>query len=312
MKTSIIALMLTAVACSRSELKEPGRVLEVNAAAMAAGIKRTTLAGVSPEGLSGMTVDGDGAFVAVAERARELVRFRQDGAIFRADPKRILISGVRDGLDTEAIAFIQGNTYAIGTETHHGRRDDAILMVEVEGETAQVTDEVQLDYGAWGQRAGINHGIEALCYANGALFIGAEVVVSDRGRRYAPLARYNLDTHAWSFGKLWLTTATGKVASFECRTGKQAGGIEVIAIERHFGVGRILRFEITRDGQLQELEPQVALDLQRLIDPLPNLEGIAWDARGDLVLVTDNSNVIVTKPTEVVTIPASALAPVAN
>ena len=308
MKRSIIALVFVTVACSKSEINEPGRVLQVNAAAMAAGIQRTTLAGISPEGLSGLTVDENGAFVAVSERERKIVRFRKNGQFFQTDPQRITISGVRDGLDTEAIAFIQGNTFAIGTETHHGRRDDAILMVEVNGESAHVTDEVQLDYGAWGQRAGINHGIEALCYANGALFIGAEVVVSDRGRRYAPLARYNLDTHAWSYGKLWLSTSSGKISSFECRLGERAGVIEVIALERHFGVGRILRFETTRDGQLQEIEPQLALDLAPLVDPLPNFEGVAWDAKGDLVVLTDNSNVIVDKPTEVLTIPKSALA----
>lgn len=308
MKHSIPVLLLIAAACTRSETNEPGRVLQVNAAAMALGVQRTTLAGVSPDGLSGLTVDDAGSFVAIAERAREIVRFRQDGQFFRADPHRIHVSGVRDGLDTESIAHLQGNTYAVGTETHHGRRDDAILMIEVNGDAARVTDEVQLDYGAWGQRAGINHGIEALCYANGALFIGAEVVVSDRGRRYAPFARYNLDTHAWSYGKLWLTSGAGKIASFECRLGERAGVIEVLAIERHFGVGRVLRFETSRDGQLQEVEPQVAIDLVPLIDPLPNLEGIAWDAKGNLVLLTDNSNVIVDKPTEVITIPASALA----
>lgn len=283
--------------------------MEVNAAAMALGIQRTTLAGISADGLSGLTVDEKGTYVAIAERHRTLVRFRQDGQMFRTDSKPVAIAGVRDGLDTESIAYIQGNTYAVGTETHHGRRDDAILMVEMTGDTAHVTDEVQLDYGAWGQRAGINHGIEALCYANGALFIGTEVVVSDRGRRYAPFARYNLDTHTWSYAKLWLTTTSGKISSFECRLGERAGVIEVLAIERHFGVGRVLRFETTRDGQLEEVEPQIALDLKPLVDPLPNFEGLAWDAKGNLVILTDNSNVIVDKPTEVLQVPANALAP---
>ncbi len=302
-----VVLFAYAVACSREPDNADAKVLEVNKAAATQGIQRSTLAGSTSDGLSGLAVDHDGAYVAIPERQRRIVRFRDEGGVFRVE-KTIPLAGVREGLDTEAIAFLSPGHFAVGTETHHSRREDALLLVEVNENEAHVTDEIKLDYNAWGQRAGINHGIEAICAALGSIVVGTEVVVSERGRRYAPIARYDFGTHAWSYGKLWLTSNAGKIASFECRA-RDDNGIQVLAIERHFGVGRIVRFDVPADGELQEITAVVALDLLPLVQPLPNFEGIAWTKNGDVLLSTDNSNVIVDKPTEIYVIPRDVLVP---
>lgn len=302
-------MLCLAVACSRegcNDAKE--KTITTGAAAVELGIHRTILSSTDAEGLSGLAVDDHGDFIAVSERDRFLVRFHEDGQEFRAEPRRIPLVGVRQGLDTESIAFMSPGHFAIGTEMHQGRKEDAILLVEMVGDEAHVTDELQLDYGAWGERAGINSGIEALCYADGSLILGSEVVITEHGKRYAPLARYNLQTKAWSYGKLWLTSDAGKLSSLECRPAKP-GVIDIIGIERHFGVGRVIRFDAPAEGELQGIQARVALDLIPLIQPLPNYEGSAWDAHGNLVLMTDNSYVIVDKPTEVTMVPATALAP---
>lgn len=299
---------LCAVACQADlDKKAEGKVLDVNDAAVTQGLRRTTLANSKSEGLSGLAVDETGAYVAIPERQRHIVRFREAGEVFAVESV-IPLNGVRDGLDTESIAFLSPGHFAVGTETHHSRREDAILLVEATATEAHVTDEVELDYNAWGQRAGINHGIEALCAAAGSIIVGTEVVVAEKGRRYAPIARYDFGTHAWSYGKLWLTSNAGKLSSFECKA-RDDNGIQVLAIERHFGVGRLVRFDVPADGELQDITAVVALDLLPLVQPLPNFEGIAWDKNGDIVLLTDNSNVIVDKPTEVYVIPKGSLAP---
>ncbi len=306
-RSSALIVLACAVACSREPDNAGGKVLEVNTAAASQGIRRSTLAGSANDGLSGLAVDDTGAYVAIPERQRSIVRFREENGVFKVE-KSIPLAGVRDGLDTEAIAFLSPGHFAIGTETHHSRREDALLLIEVNDNEAHVTDEVDLDYNAWGQRAGINHGIEAMCAALGSIVVGTEVVVSEKGRRYAPIARYDFGTHAWSYGRLWLTSNAGKISSFECRA-RDDNGIQVLALERHFGVGRIVRFDVPADGELQDITAIVALDLLPLVQPLPNFEGIAWTKEGDVLLVTDNSNVIVDKPTELYVIPRSALAP---
>ncbi len=294
--------------CAReSESATEGKVLEVSKPAAKQGIRRVTLAAPGVEGLSGLAVDATGAYWAVPERQRQLVRFREDAEGFKVD-KVIPLTGVRKGLDTEALAFLSSGHFAIGTETHHSRREDALLLVEVTENEAHVTDEVELDYNAWGQRAGINHGIEAMCAALGSIVVGTEVVVSEKGRRYAPIARYDFGTHAWNYGKLWLTSNAGKLSSFECRA-RDDNGIQVLAIERHFGVGRLVRFDVPADGELQDITAVVVLDLLPLVQPLPNFEGVVWNKDGDVMLMTDNSNVIVDKPTEIYVIPKESLAP---
>jgi hypothetical protein len=296
-----------AVACWRDGSNSADVTLKVSPAAAKLGISRTVLDDGSSEGLSGLAVDEHGDFLAVSERHRFLVRFHSDAAGFRTDPQRIALTGVGDGLDTESIAFIRPGYYAIGTERHEGREQDAVLFIELTGSEGRVVDEARLDYGAWKQRAGINAGIEALCFAAGSLVLGSEVVVTDHAKRFALIARYNISAKAWSYGRLRLTSDAGKLSSIECRDGAN-GAIETIGIERHFGVGRIIRFDVPREGDIGDLQPHVALDLIPLIQPLPNYEGITWNARGDLVLLTDNSYVIVDKPSEVMVVPKSALA----
>ncbi len=249
---------------------------------------RSVLQDANAEGLSGLAVDENGNFIAVSERNRfsGALSRRSSRGLSRRSRSASRSPAYRDGLDTESIAFISPGHYALGTERHEGRQQDAILFLEVNGNEGHVTDEVELDYGAWKQRAGINAGIEAACFADGSLLLGSEVVVTEKGKRYAPIARYTIATKAWSYGRLWLTSDAGKISSLECRNAKD-GAIEVIGIERHFGVGRIVRFDVPRQGELKDVQARVALDLIPLIQPLPNYEGITWNAQGDLVLMTD-------------------------
>jgi hypothetical protein len=66
------------------------------------------------------------------------------------------------------------------------------------------------------------------------------------------------------------------------------GKVIAIAMERHFGISRLLRFEIPLGSEGASIRPEVTADLSTLIDPLPNFEGLVWDGDGTIVLLTDN------------------------
>ena len=138
-----------------------------------------------------------------------------------------------------------------------------------------------------------NHGAEGACGFGDDVLIAIEAVGElPDGARYAPIARLRGGT--LTIYKLRLTSATGKLSSLDC-TIDPAGTAHVWSIERHFGVSRILRFELpmlTAPGAEHAHEPVVTptidTDLGPILNDTLNLEGIVQLPDGRLVLINDN------------------------
>ena len=103
-----------------------------------------------------------------------------------------------------------------------------------------------------------------------------------------------------------MTSKTGKLAALDCR--KVDGAIEALAVERHYGESRLLRFRVPQGTEGQWIEPTVVADVSKLVSPLPNFEGLAWLADGSAVLVADNQyKGAALGPSRLYFIPASAM-----
>ena len=257
-----------------------------------------------PGGISGVAQARDGLYWAVPERDRVLLAMRRDGGRLVVD-RRIPLYGVPKGADTESVAFLGPGRVALGTEAlGEGRPSDAVLLVEIGTATASVTGQIALPYGGWGLRAQTNRGVEGLCFAGGRLVAAAETVILVNGRRHAPVARWDPDTRKWTHFTLRLMSETGKVSALTCRPGA-AGRIEVLAIERHFGVSVVVRFEVPVDGPGGRLEPTIVADVGPMFDETPNLESLERSG-DDLVLIADNQSRTISGPAAVLIVPGGA------
>ncbi len=249
----------------------------------------------SVDGLSGLTVDGDGELIAIAERGTVLVR------IVGATARTIRLEGVPDGVDTESIAWLGGDRFAVGTESmDESRRADLVLVVERHGDRARVVDRLELPYDLMGIDAEENRGIEGLCFVpdedGGVMVAAMENVVERGGRRFTPLGVRR--GGRWRRVLARLGSETGKLSALDCRRDGEA--LDVLAIERHYGVMRVVRFSL-RDADA-EVTPRVVYDLAGQLEGDPNLEGLA--RQGDaLVLVVDNHHGRRTGPNETLRLP---------
>lgn len=230
------------------------------------------------------------------------------------------ITGVPDALDTESMALLGPERWLLGTESHWpARTHDALLLVSRHGDAAEVTGQIDVPYDLWNMRAHSNEGIEGLCVAGERIVVGIESVgFLPDGSRFAPIGRLATDGEAWTPFRLRLTSNTGKISALACRVPVVAANeppspfLEVIAIERHFFVTRILRFLLPRDGDApQVLEPTDIFDVAQWLEPLPNFEGIAWLNPDEMMLVSDNSMGVVVGATEALVVPMRALQPLA-
>jgi len=258
-------------------------------------VTRTELA-VSQDGLSGLTVDGDGVLWMVPERARALIAM--DGDELRVVPMRDV--ELADGVDTESITWLGGDRFALGTESDDtSRRGDPILVVERQGEGVVERERIDLPYDRLGVTAEDNHGIEGLCFAagdeplGGVLVAALENVVERDGSRLAPLGRYA--GGQWTRVEVELTTDTGKISALSCR--REGDAIEVLAIERHFAVMQVLRFTLRDDTR--RVRPRVVLDLSGSLRDDPNIEGLV-EVDGTLRMIVDNHYGRRTGPNELV------------
>jgi hypothetical protein len=96
-----------------------------------------------------------------------------------------------------------------------------------------------------------------------------------------------------------LTSDQGKISALFC-TFSPDGTADVLAIERHYGVSRIISFTAPPDAT--DITPKVALDLWPIVrdryHEKLNLEGIVKLADGRWVLVNDNQGANVEGPTK--------------
>ncbi|MEM6531189.1 MAG: esterase-like activity of phytase family protein [Myxococcota bacterium] len=252
------------------------------------------LEGNSLAGLSGLAIDDGGALWAVPERKPALIQLRTTGAVL--EPVKVVpIDGAPEGYDLESISYHNGRFY-IGTEhLRPDREDDPILVVRVAGKRAKVERTLSFRYAPWGIKASRNHGVEGICATKDYIVGAAEIGLGTTNRR-APVAVLERKS-----GKLVqayevpLTSETGKLSSLECNV--RDGSVDLIAVERHYGVARLLVAKLPLDGKSKTAEVGVFADLSTRLNPLPNLEGIARDQNGVFYAVSDNQGRTVSGPT---------------
>jgi len=252
--------------------------------------KKTTPRGPGPivdlatdvEGLSGLTRDEHGMLWAAGE---------QGDFVLKTDPRNHAVvvypvTGCPDGVDLEGLTSLGGGRFAVGTETQEsGRTRDVLVFGEVRGDAFVLGTAERCDYGLWKMSAPRNHGIEGVCRTDGKLVLATELIDERSGERWAPIAVYDLSSRTWSAYLLRLSSATGKLAAIDCRI--VDGAIVALAVERHFGVARLLRFTVPKESS-SRIEPDAVVDLSKHIEPLPNFEGLVWDADDTVILLTDN------------------------
>ncbi len=245
----------------------------------------------APPGISDLTIDDRGVLWAIPERDRTVIEIRLAGTAATVTAHELV--GIPSSIDTEALAWLGDGTFAIGLEGA-ATPIAGIASAKLEGDKVVVTDTHVFDASELPVAPTINHGIEAICGRAGDLLAAMETVGADPdGSRWAPLLRVTGTTTTRA--KLHLTTSTGKISALSC-TIDERGTAHVIAIARHYGVCRILSFDVARDAT--DVTPKVEYDLASLIGSGLNLEGIARLADGRLVLVNDNQGRSADGPTE--------------
>lgn len=257
-----------------------------------------------PPGISDLAVDERDHLWAIAEREPVVVEIVIAGTPPAATVVRHALDGVPDGVDTEAIAYLGEGRFAIGTEGHD-QPSAGVLFGQLGADGHMV---LQPGFSVTSETLGIelrkNHGVEALCGTKATLAVGIETAgVVHHGHRYAPFVRVSGDSQVVQ--RLLLTTKNGKLSALTC-TVSADGTIDLLAIERDYGVTRLLRAKARAD-QL-EIRPEVVVDLwpmirKRFAKKL-NLEGIVRLRDGRIVVVNDNEGSGLGGPTWLFIFPA--------
>lgn len=226
-------------------------------------------------GASDLALDPSGRAWVVTEREHTLVPVRPPGA-----PRPI--EGVPEGVDLEGLAFVGDQDFLLGTERHGARTTDTVLEGRIEGDRARVVGERTVDYAALGLAVAPNQGLEGLCAASGHIALALETPIVEGGQRWATLIVDGAPV------RLRLGSATGKLSALACALGGD-GALELWAIERHYGVARLLRARVDLARPSAPIEPELWTNLAALpLEPLPNFEGVAR-VEGALWLVDDDA-----------------------
>ncbi|MCX5744414.1 MAG: esterase-like activity of phytase family protein [Proteobacteria bacterium] len=256
----------------------------------------------TPPGLSALALDDHQIAWTIPERVRVLVELRVP-----ASPVTVIgtteypLDGIPDGVDTESLAWLAPGKFAIGLEGQDVPRA-AVAFAERRGERFVVTSIRELDLGMEMQKKmQKNHGAEGLCGTADDLLVAIEEpgALPDGGR-YAPLVRitHTPDGDRQTIYKLQLGSATGKISSLDCTT---VG--DILAIERHYGVSRIVRFTVPPAPTDAPLVETLVTDLAPILRDSLNLEGIAQLPDGRMLVVADNQGADVSGPDYVLVFP---------
>ncbi|MEZ4272040.1 MAG: esterase-like activity of phytase family protein [Myxococcota bacterium] len=244
-------------------------------------------------GLSGLDVDEHGVYWSVPEHRRELLQLDRHGVVLKTlgNPRRIV--GVPKHFELESIAALGGQRFVLGTELKSTRDADTLFFAHIKDDTLVVTNSVKLSYAAWAMQATSNHGIEGLCATKNHLVAVSESVHKTPGHRLAPLWLMDRDAAVQRHFSVQLTTSQGKLSALHCAPEAVSGQLNVWAIERHFGVGRILSFAIPIYEALSsapvEIPTTVEVDLVHNNQPIPNFEGLARED-GTFIFLNDNDS----------------------
>ena len=260
-------------------------------------------------GLSALARDERGSLWAFAERQRTAVRLEADRST-----TLVQVAGIPQEVDLEGAVWLPDGRVALGTESNQAmRRSDSLFIARLHGETLQVEEERRLEYEPWDMQPLGNQGIEGLCRAGDTLVLAVESVMAEKSERLAPIALHHLGSGRFSPLAARLTTRTGKLSALACLE-RPGGIIDVLAIERHFEVARLIRFAIRPDDDHDEdgadfddedeeevLEPVVVADLAPLLTRSENYEGLVWDGGENFQVAADNDWTHVTGPNVIVT-----------
>lgn len=253
-------------------------------------------------GMSGLALDDRGRLWTIPEQGDALLRIqgRRLAAV-------IPVQGIPGGLEAEALAWLEGERFAIGTEASDAALDrHRIFIVEASGGVARVTDELVLDGRRMGVRSGANEGVEGLCSADGFLLASLEATAKRGGVRYAAVALRSWSGsdmgEGWRSYRMALPSRTGKISALDCH--REGNRLIVHAVERHYQVMHLVRFVLPvgspGDGG-RILQPELVRNLAQDVRGAPNFEGLAIDGNVAL-LVVDNHYGHVTGPNELVRI----------
>lgn len=240
-------------------------------------------------GMSDLSLDDRGHIWALPERDHVVVELEVSGSPIQIKDIEHPLDGVPDGVDTEAIAWLGNNHFAIGTEGQDVATASVMFgELRADGHIA-LTQTLPLTDADVGLELVRNHGVEGICGNGEDVIAGIESsgTLAD-GTRYAPLVHIH-GQKITGVTKLHLTSTKGKISALFC-TFAPDGTAQVTAIERHYGVSRILSFELPPTAA--EVTPTIAMDLWPLVRDRYrqklNLEGIVRTADGRWILINDN------------------------
>jgi hypothetical protein len=252
-------------------------------------------------GLSGLAVADDGALWTVAER---------DGAAYRIVVVDDRVASVTrfpldpaPPADLEAIEVLGAGAFTFGLEANAA--DGAgIALGRLADDGASISVTRTLPLPATTTRVlEPNKGVEGVCGSSTAVLLAFETVVEADGARFGQVEVHRDGTPPQEH-RVRLTSATGKLSSIDCRPAPDATSVDVLAIERHFEVTRIVSFaiELTAAGP-STVDATVVRDLAELAAGR-NFEGIARLPDGRVALVTDNQWKTIDGPSQLVLLPA--------
>ncbi len=265
-----------------------------------AGLADLALPQEALRGVSGLAQRLPGEFWAVGERNHLLVPLRVSGEKTEVAPA-VKVVGVPEGFDLEALAFLDADHLVFGTEADVEREQDAILLADLKGKTATISGLLTFDYQSYGIKAKKNKGVEALCVAGNYLVAISEMVLEEKDQRFAPLGIYQLQEKKWHYGRIQLTSKTGKISALSCTQNGER--LQLFAIERHYEVMRLISAESSLNLTEKQLSSKVVTDLAgHLGKETPNLEGLALGPNR-IWLISDNEYTHLQGPTHWVSIP---------
>lgn len=258
-------------------------------------------------GVSGLAIEGQDLLV-VTEREHRFLRLRGDSEGAYQIVERKPVQGVKRHRDLESLARLGKGRYAIGTERDEERKRDRIQFFEESRAALTSTRTISLNVKElFGMRPKDNQGVEGLCSSAGYLVAAIETVkTNEAGERLAPIAVLGPGQSVFAPAWVRLLTDTGKLSALHCR--KVEAGLDAIAIERHYGVMRVIRFLVPFAPEGEVLEAAVMRDLEDVYQKLgqPNFEGIERFDDGSLVLVSDNDHGGRDGPTVLLFVPAGS------
>ena len=237
-------------------------------------------------GISGAALRGEDEVWVVPERTGTLVSLRvSEGHVSAL--RSLPISNWPSGTDAESIAFLDRNHVVVGTETQAERDADPLFVVRIDRQRADIESAMVFDYRRFSHRAPSNRGIEGICSESGWVIAAAEAVETRDGHRYARLGVFRHPSRHLEPFRVRLASSEGKLSALACRS--HDSGIEVYAIERHYGIMRLVRFVLSRRGSKAPVDAELVVDLAPRLGPEPpNIEGLTWLRPGVLWAVADN------------------------